>query len=749
MAGLPAVTPRLAPLVHRAAGERIVDLLWHLPFGIVDRRMIGSIPAARTGATATLLVRVEEHRPSERRGRPYRIRVSDAAGALDLVFFNMPASYLRKILPPGESRIVSGRVDSYDGFLQMAHPDLILPPEQASRVGGIHPVYRSTAGLPPEALAEAVREALAITPELPVWMDAALARREAWPDWLTALRQVHTPGADADLAAVAPARRRLAYDEILASQLALAVVREGQRRERGRANAGDGSLQRPALAHLGFTLTASQAHAAAEIAADMGSERRMLRLLQGDVGSGKTVVALLAMLAAVEAGGQAALMAPTEILARQHWRVMEPVCHSIGIEAALLLGQGRGEKRAPTLAGLEDGRIKLVIGTHALAQASVTFADLRLVVVDEQHRFGVDDRAELAAKGRTVDTLLMTATPIPRTLSLSMYGDMEVSRLTEKPPGRQPIDTRAISLDRMDEVLAAIGRKIAAGARIYWVCPLVEETELSDLAAARQRAITLAAVFGEDRVGLVHGKLPSAEKNAAMAAFAEGRTSILVATTVIEVGVDVPAATVMVIEHAERYGIAQLHQLRGRVGRGSERSTCLLLFAPGLGKGARERAEHPARNRGRILHRRGGSAASRRGRRVGYEAKRAAGFPGRGYFSPSRPDRDRDGRCAPDHGTRSRPCRRTRSCLAGPAVSVRARSRHPLPALRLILLAADGTARGAGLGGRPAHLGRRHPAEGNPRLVGRGHEIPVRALALVLQGAGSRGWADGRAIGRI
>jgi len=449
-----------------------------------------------------------------------------------------------------------------------------------------------------------MRAALVRTPELPEWMDTGLKRKHDWPDWRAAILAVHNPETEAELLPAAPARQRLAYDELLAHQLALALIREQNRRSGGRSNVGDGRLRNAALAALPYRLTGAQERSLGEILHDMGDTHRMLRLLQGDVGSGKTVVALLAMLAALETGRQAALMAPTEILARQHMATIEPICERLRVNVTVLTGRDKGKARKQTLEAIADGRIRIVIGTHALIQQDVIYHDLALVVVDEQHRFGVDERAALTAKGQGVDTLVMSATPIPRSLTLAAYGDMDVSRLDEKPPGRTPITTRLVAIERIDEVLSGLTRAIGTGARVYWVCPLIEESDESDMAAARQRFAMLNAYFGgsgmgalgaraggKDRVGLVHGKMKAAEKDAVMAAFSAGELDILVATTVIEVGVDVPDATIMVIEHAERFGLAQLHQLRGRVGRGSAASTCLLLYAGPLGETARQRLQ--------------------------------------------------------------------------------------------------------------------------------------------------------------
>ncbi len=488
----------------------------------------------------------------------------------------------------GEERVVSGRLERYDGTLQMTHPDYIATPAEIAQLKRVEPIYPMTAGLTPKILGRAVQAAVARAPEMPEWLDPSLLRKMKWPAWHTALWVAHNPTSEEDLSPNTPARRRLAYDELLANQLAMALVRADQRRPQGRSIARDGRLRARVIAALPYKLTDAQQQALTEIDADLASPHRMLRLLQGDVGSGKTVVALLAMLNAVEAGGQAALLAPTDILARQHLATIEPLAAAAGLSVTLLTGRDKGKARSAILQGLANGSLPLVVGTHALLQEDVIFKDLAFAVVDEQHRFGVEQRLALSDKGKQAHLLTMTATPIPRTLMMTAYGDLDVSRLTEKPPGRKPVDTRTLPLERLDEVIAAVRRAIAAGARIFWVCPLVDESDVLDLAAAEQRHAHLRATFGE-RVGLVHGKMKSAQRDIAMAGFAEGRLDILVATTVIEVGVDVPAASVMVVEHAERFGLAQLHQLRGRIGRGEAQSTCLLLYQTPLGETAKAR----------------------------------------------------------------------------------------------------------------------------------------------------------------
>jgi ATP-dependent DNA helicase RecG len=598
---LPGVGPKIAPLLDRLLGEpgrpaRLVDLLFHLPHGGIARELKGSIAEAPVGEPVTLAVTVAAHRPAPpgRSRAPYKVLVEDETGDVTLVFFNAQRPRLEKLLPKGARRFISGKIELWDGMRQMVHPDRILDERAAASLPPVEAVYGQTEGLSTRLIARYVAAALERLPALPEWQDQAWLERSRFPAFDAALKALHIPQDAAELSeetlANNPSRRRLAYDELLASQLALALVRSRMRRLPGRANAGDGALVAKIGAALPFALTEAQRRAVADIRRDLSSDKRMLRLLQGDVGSGKTAVALLAMASAIEAGRQAALMAPTEILARQHFERIEPLARAAGLRAALLTGRERGPERRSTLLWLAEGSIDIVIGTHALFQEDVAFRDLGVAVVDEQHRFGVHQRLALGAKGEAVDILVMTATPIPRTLALTYFGDMDVSVLDEKPAGRQPITTRLIASERLDEVIEAIGRAIKAGDRVYWVCPLVAESELVDLAAAQDRFAHLQQVFGQE-VGLVHGKLPAREKDAAMERFASGETRILVSTTVIEVGVDVPEATVMVIEHAERFGLAQLHQMRGRIGRGRRASTCLLLYKGPLGPVAKARLE--------------------------------------------------------------------------------------------------------------------------------------------------------------
>ncbi len=589
---LPGIGPRLAKLVTRIAGENVAGLLWHLPVALVDRRFTPKIGAAPPGKVATMIVEVLAHSPSPpgRNSRaPYRVTCGDETGRLTLVFFHADGDYLERSLPVGEKRVVSGKVELFDGKRQMTHPDHMGTLDKLDEIRRVEPVYPLTEGLSPKVLDKAIRAAVAKAPELPEWLDPAYQKREGWPAWHAALTAVHAPASEADLDPLHPARARLAFDELLANQLTLGLVRLKARRRRGRSIAGDGALRQKALSALPYSLTGAQVRSLDEILDDMKSDNRMLRLLQGDVGSGKTVVALMAMLAAIEAGTQCALMAPTEILALQHFETLRPLATAAGVRIELLTSRVKGTTRTALIEDIAQGRVQIAVGTHALIQKDVEFQDLGLAVVDEQHRFGVHQRLELAAKGGGTDMLVMTATPIPRTLALTAYGDMDLSKLDEKPPGRMPVDTRLVSQERLDETVGAVERAIRNGARVYWVCPLVEESETIDLAAAEDRYLSLKMTIGEDKVALIHGRMKPAEKDAAMERFSTGAAQLLVATTVIEVGVDVPEATVMVIEHAERFGLAQLHQLRGRIGRGGKSGTCLLLYAPPLTATAKAR----------------------------------------------------------------------------------------------------------------------------------------------------------------
>jgi len=584
---LPGIGPKLAALVSKAAGPRIVDVLLSPPVSVIDRSRRPKVADTEFGEVATVEVRIDRH-DVRGRSQPYRVICSDETGFLTLIFFHVKGDYLKRALPEGETRIVSGKIEDYRGGRQMTHPDHIADPKDTATLPLFEPVYPLTAGLSPSVRRKAALAALARAPGLPEWQDPAFLAKNGWPSWREALAAMHAPTSVSDLTPSTPARQRLAYDELLSNQLALLLVRQSRVKTAGRSIRARGERRARTLKSLPFQLTGAQRAALREILADMEAPHRMVRLLQGDVGSGKTVVAFLAMLQAVEAGAQAALMAPTEILARQHLETLAPHAEAAGVTMEIFTGRDKGGPRAEKLQRIASGEIDIVLGTHALFQEDVAFKDLALVVIDEQHRFGVHQRAALGEKGPRPDLLVMTATPIPRTLALTAYGDLDISTLREKPPGRKPVTTRAVPLDRLDEVVCAVKRAADAGDQIYWVCPLVAESELMPVIAAEDRYAAMQAVLG-DRVGLVHGRMAPAEKDAVMEQFHRRQIALLIATTVIEVGVNAPNATIMVIEHAERFGLAQLHQLRGRVGRGTKPSSCILLYKGPLGETAEAR----------------------------------------------------------------------------------------------------------------------------------------------------------------
>lgn len=596
---LPGVGPKLVKTLAKLfrlpdiAGQeaKVIDFLWHLPSGVIDRSRQPVIVEAPEGVIVTIQVTVGRHRPSPRHNRriPYKVEAYDDSGSITLVFFNARQEFLKRQLPEGEVRFISGKVEWFNGQAQMVHPDHMLSAAEFAEMPMIEPVYPMTAGLSPKTFRKASDAAVSLVPPLGEWQDSSWLSRQGWHGFQPAMAAVHAPQSGEDVSPEATDRQRLAYDELLANQLALALVRRQMKRARGRSLAANGDYRSRILEQLPYSPTQSQQGATAEILEDMASPDRMLRLLQGDVGSGKTLVSLLALVTAVEAGAQGALMVPTEILARQHLESLSELCEPAGIAVEILTGREKGKTREAILERLQSGKIGILVGTHALFQAGVDFKDLGLAVIDEQHRFGVHQRLAIQSKAAgKADVLVMTATPIPRTLSLTLYGDMDVSRLTEKPAGRQPVDTRVLPADRLGDIVDGLRRALATGARAFWVCPLVEENDEMDWVAAEARFGALNDIF-PGQVGLVHGRMKGPEKDEVMERFVSGGISILVATTVIEVGVNVPEATIMVVENAERFGLSQLHQLRGRVGRGADKSSCLLLYKGPLGETAKAR----------------------------------------------------------------------------------------------------------------------------------------------------------------
>ena len=585
---LKGVGPRVAPILEKIAGPIVRDVLFLKPHSLIRRRA-ATVNTAVEGEVQTFSVEIDSILKPRAPSQPWKVRVFDGSGFLTLVFFGGYGAQIEARHPIGAKRIVSGKVERFGSEWQMPHPDYLLAPERADDIPAIEPVYPASAGLPARTVRKFALEALGRAPEPPEWLDPAWLSRERLPSWRQALERLHAPQSEADLSLQAPHQRRLAYDELLAHQLAMAQ-RKAERRAEPATPCAASAVADAIRRDLPFALTGAQARALSEIRTDLGSGERMSRLLQGDVGSGKTVVAMLAMADVVAAGGQAVLMAPTEILARQHFETLAQPLERHGVASVLLTGRDKGAGRAEKLRAIASGAIQVAVGTHALFQDDVHFQSLRLAVVDEQHRFGVAERQRLQAKGQAVHLLAMSATPIPRTLELTVYGDLDVSRIDEKPPGRTPVATRAVPMPRIEEVEARLRKAVADGAQAFWICPLVSDSEAVDLKAAETRAEELRARIGPG-VGLVHGKMPAAAKDAVMADFADGRVKVLVATTVVEVGVNVPNATIMVIEQAERFGLAQLHQLRGRVGRGHRESACVMLYDPPLSEIAQRRLD--------------------------------------------------------------------------------------------------------------------------------------------------------------
>ena len=584
---LKGVGPSLGKTLKRLELSRVVDMIWHLPTGVAHFPLKSSFKECTPGESVALVVRILEYEvPFQGHKKPFKVVCEVGGNYIDLTFFKAYPKTIEARLPIGQKRLICGTLDRFSGMWQMAHPERIVPAEIANSWQEKSPLYPLTAGLFQGQAQKLVQMALKRAPDLPEWIPPS-QRGEEWPSWREALEKAHTPQNEGDLQPHHPARERLAFDELFADQLALGLVRRIQ--QPGKSIVSQGALKKKILEAFGHPLTPGQAQALKEIENGLASPSRMIRLLQGDVGSGKTLVAFLAIAHALEAGFQAAFLAPTEILANQHAQTLTALGAQVGIEVALLTS--RQKKKASLYEGLANGKIHLIVGTHALLQEAVQFSKLGFVVIDEQHRFGVEQRLNLTAKGEAVDVLVMTATPIPRTLRLTAYGDLEVSRIPDKPIGRKPIQTRVLGLNRLEEVCEGLKRFMVHGHKIYWVCPLVEESEVLDLAAAKERYTHLKALLGEDKVGLVYGKQKSDEKEAVMAAFKEGPCQVLVATTVIEVGIDIKTANVMIIEHAERFGLAQLHQLRGRVGRGDMDAHCLLLYGFALSEIGKRRLQ--------------------------------------------------------------------------------------------------------------------------------------------------------------
>lgn len=579
---------KYAKLIHKLCGEKIMDILFHLPFNVIDRTFSSPLNQAIDNKIWTGIVTITEHQPPQTKKHPYRVYCTDGTSNLVLIFFKVYKDSIQKNYPVGSKKAISGKLEYFNGMWQMSHPDFVVSPDRIKEIARLEPVYPLTAGITNKMMLKLSKDALLRMPKLPEWQSSSSMKDFEYISFNDALSKVHNPKNVNDLSPMSIARRRLAYDELLSNQLALAFIRKKVKQIKGRSFVGTNELYQKVLSSLPFSLTSSQQEVLDEISKDQEAPYKMLRLLQGDVGAGKTVVALLSMLKVVEDGAQAALMAPTEILAKQHFESIKDLCKDTSVEIALLTGKLRPSQKKDIYKNLASGKINILIGTHALFTNDVIFKDLGYVVIDEQHRFGVNQRLSLSQKGNLCDVLVMTATPIPRSLLLTAYGDMDYSKISELPKGRKPTKTVVMNVNKIPEIITSLKKKIEEGCRAYWVCPLVEESEKSDLSAATQRFEMLQEYFG-DKVALVHGKMKEAEKDKVMEQFKSGEKTLLVATTVIEVGVNVKEATIMIIEHAERFGLAQLHQLRGRIKRGFLEGSCLLLYSYPIGNISKER----------------------------------------------------------------------------------------------------------------------------------------------------------------
>lgn len=581
------LSPYHRGILARISIVTVKDLLFHLPNTVHSRRFFESIQdlktfysdAANLSVKAGFIGEVVVHETARVNHIPTRVIVKDASGGMEVVFFHIKPSYLLTKLPVGRRFAFGGSINTYLGRIHMVQPEVILDPIQKSQLEGNDRIYGLTKGLSQNFFRKVMPVILDAIPNVPEW-DEHTTQENQWPSWSDAIKSLHTANSDMDLIPSTPARLRLAYDELLAHQLSMILVKNAYHRAAGIPKTAEGTLVKKAMDLIPFQLTNAQIMALNQTLDDLKSGHQMHRLIQGDVGSGKTIVALLAMLQTVESGFQATLLAPTDILARQHFASIKPLCEKLGIEIRLFTGRDKTKERRINNDDLQSGAIHIAVGTHALIQETIQFKHLGLAVIDEQHKFGVAQRAALSEKGNFIDTLFMSATPIPRTILLARYGDLDVSIIDEKPPGRKDIKTLVMPSAKEAELIASLDRSINTGNQIYWVCPLIEESDVLNLTASEDRFKQLCDALPHRRIGMVHGRMKGSDKDAVMMEFKQGNWDILVATTVIEVGVDVPRATIMVIEHAERFGLAQLHQLRGRIGRNDQESTCILLYAP-------------------------------------------------------------------------------------------------------------------------------------------------------------------------
>ena len=585
---LPGVGPKIENLFNRMGIFRNLHFLWHIPYNVIKRQKHLNIHEAEINSLVTLKIKVLRHKPSRFKRQPYKINCICGETPIDIVYFYARHPVMRATLPVGKEKYVSGKLEYFRNNFQITHPSHIIDAEQIKSLKDIEPVYSLTSGLSQRIVLKYLDKILNSLPKFDEWIEKKILKKYSFENWNKSINSIHNPKNSEDLINNNIFRRRLAYDELLAHQLAISIIRNSNQKKLGIFFNKKSNLTENFIKKLPFELTKSQNKAWDEIKEDLMSRDQMVRLLQGDVGSGKTIIALLSMLLAVESGYQASIMVPTSILANQHFQNISELLKHSSIKIILLTGKDKGKNRLEKIKIIENGEANIIIGTHALIQDDINFKSIGIVVVDEQHRFGVFQRMAFTYKGVRPSVLVMSATPIPRTLSLAAYGDMDETRITEKPIGRLPIITTSLKFINEFKLIKRLKEKIKTGEKTYWICPLVEESEELDLKAATTRYNNLNKIF-KKQVLLVHGRLHEKEKEEIMEKFKNENYKILVATTVIEVGIDIKDATTIIIEHAERFGLAQLHQLRGRVGRNNLQSYCILLHKDSIGDNAKRR----------------------------------------------------------------------------------------------------------------------------------------------------------------
>ena len=574
------IGPKNAKLIERLCGKYLLDLILHRPIAYIDRRNSPKIKDLSNNSIVTLILKVDGHTPSFNKRMPYKITCSDDTGQLNIVYFNLRGPYLKKMFPIGSKKVVSGKVEEFNGIFQMTHPQHIADESNLDSVKKIECVYPLTAGISSKIIQKSINSSLAIIDDLPEWIPTDYLKKNNWTSWKKSIYEIHNPNElkedkeDIYL-------NRLVFDELLSQQLTVRLIKNKISKLKGNTIKPNGSLLEPLKTYLSFELTDDQNQAIKEISKDQSSPNKMLRLIQGDVGSGKTIVALHGMIQCAENSKKSILMAPTEILAEQHYNTIKLFADKLKLSCVLITASNKKNHNYES---------DILIGTHALFQDKVSIDNIGLIVIDEQHRFGVHQRILLNEKaGNECDILLMTATPIPRTLELASYGDMDITKIIQKPKNRKPIITKSINLNKIDSLKEALIKKLKQREKIYWVCPLVDESDKMDLQSVNQRVLDIQKYYKDFNVEMVHGQMKQEEKNKIMDNFKNFKTQILVATSVIEVGIDDPDATVIIIENSERFGLSQLHQLRGRVGRGTKQSTCILLFNGPLTENAKKR----------------------------------------------------------------------------------------------------------------------------------------------------------------